>query len=155
VCVCVCVCVWFRSGLSVLGLWRFECQVSLITGIGEKVSRSRLTTPVGWGVCALGFGRVCVCLSAYGNVCMCVSYSYLSVNMRVCVCVCVMASARPWAEIDSPAKGEEMRRGKKKKNGTRSRGVARAGIKMESGRRRKRIEGGGRGEKRVETGCER
>lgn len=90
-------------------------SVSLITGIGEKVSPSRLTTPRGWCcmcvlcvlVCALLFARVHVFLSAYHSVCLRDTYSYLRSSVKRCVCVCVVAkgaSARPGAEIDSLAK---------------------------------------------------
>lgn len=59
-------------------------SVSLITGIGEKVSPSRLTTPRGGcvGGCALVFAKVRVYLSAYRNVYLCVSYSYLRLSMK-------------------------------------------------------------------------
>ena len=88
-------------------------SVSLITGIGEKVSPSRLTTPRGGHVsvcvcvCALVFARECVHISAYHNVCLCVSYSYLPLSVKRCVCVLRAAkgaSARPEAEIDSLVK---------------------------------------------------
>lgn len=82
-------------------------SVSLITGISEKVSPSRLTTTRGWCACVLVFARECVYFSAYDYVCLCVSYSYLSSSVKRCACMCVAAkgaSVMPGAEIDSLAR---------------------------------------------------
>lgn len=79
-------------------------SVSLITGIGEKVRPSRLTTPTGGSAMC-----VCVCEfhRAYPSVCV------FHILIYICVCVCVCdkgrgggggCQARPGAEIDSPAK---------------------------------------------------
>lgn len=91
----------FRLGPSILRAGEAWMSVSLITGIGEKVSPRRLTTPM-WD---------CVCAGA--NLCVCVWVplwdSYLRYD-KVCVSqwVCVAVKQRVWtmprAEIDSLAK---------------------------------------------------
>lgn len=130
-CRCACMCVRFRSGLSVLGAGEVWMSVSLITGIGEKVRPSRLTTARG--------GSACVYVWIWVHIPMCLSYSYLCLSVRRCVylCVCVWWRGRvgqAWGRNWFSGEGEEMRRKRKMAEG-------RGGWEEQEERNRGRIEG--------------
>lgn len=118
-------------------------SVSLITGIGEKVIRSRLTTPTGQSVC------VCVCASCvFDFVCVCVIYICICLQKKcvfACKCVCDIKRGR------GPCPGQKLillQRGgneEKKKNGRRLHKARRAG----KGKGSKRKRAGGKTERRT------
>lgn len=101
------VCVRFSSRLGVLGAGEAWMSVSLITGIGEKVRPSRLTTPTLPSLCVL--------------IPLCVCNFHILICVRRCVCLCVCggevgvgrARGRNWFS----AEGEEMRRKRKMAEG--------------------------------------
>ncbi len=62
-------------------------SVSLITGIGEKVNPSRLTTPKGECVCVLVFAKACVYFISY-CVFACFIFLFVVWCEKVCMCVC-------------------------------------------------------------------
>lgn len=98
-----------RSGLSVLGAREVWMSVSLITGIGEKVSPSRLTTQREWCVCVQD-----VCIWVHMTMCVYVFHILICVQVWKGVSVAVKGGVgHAWGKNWFSGEGKEMRRKKK------------------------------------------